>query len=279
MRGNFGMPSETPSMSRANTSASPPAPEESRSKYRIRFAKSDDLRFLSHHDLMHVFERMFRRAALPLGTTHGFNPRPKLTFALSLALGLSGRAEVLEIELSQPLAADEIQARLRERCPPGLLIHGVRAIELRASARVRRALYALRLPTPFPDLPERCAELLTRTDCWHVRRRPHARRINLRPFIDTLTGQDDRVAMALWITPYGAARPEEIAAALGLHDALDQGAVIERVDLELMDEVPPGTSGPPEIRDALEEITTDDEPAPAAPRPAPLVGSPLSFET
>ena len=49
-----------------------PAPAEStavagpppRAKYRVRFQKAGDLRLVSHHDLMHCVERMFRRADL-----------------------------------------------------------------------------------------------------------------------------------------------------------------------------------------------------------------------
>jgi hypothetical protein len=78
--------------------ASPPT----RSKYRVRFRKAGDLRLVSHHDLMHCFERMFRRAKLPVPSTQGFNPRPRLWFAQSLALGVIGLNEVLELELNEP---------------------------------------------------------------------------------------------------------------------------------------------------------------------------------
>src|SRR5580700_3488370 len=64
-----------------------PGAEPVRDKVRIRFRKGGDLRLVSHHDLMHVFERMFRRATLPFHSTEGFNPKPRMAFALSLALG------------------------------------------------------------------------------------------------------------------------------------------------------------------------------------------------
>ena len=51
-------------------------------KVRIRFRKGGDLRLVSHHDLMRVFERMLRRADLPFHSTSGFNPKPRLVFAL-----------------------------------------------------------------------------------------------------------------------------------------------------------------------------------------------------
>src|SRR5271157_3319048 len=53
-------------------------------KVRLRFAKQGDLRLVSHHDLLRCLERMLRRAQIPMASSQGFNPRPKITFALAL---------------------------------------------------------------------------------------------------------------------------------------------------------------------------------------------------
>src|SRR6202047_1078281 len=87
----------------AGTADTPPALITPRSKYRLRFRKDGDLRLVSHHDLMHVFERMLRRAELPIAHTQGFHPQPRMVFALSLALGIGGANEVLELELTGSL--------------------------------------------------------------------------------------------------------------------------------------------------------------------------------
>src|SRR2546422_8846081 len=79
-----------------------------RDKVRIRFRKSGDLRLISHHDLMRCFERMLRRAALPFHSTSGFNPKPRLIFAMPLPLGTSGSGEIVELELDQQLPAAEV---------------------------------------------------------------------------------------------------------------------------------------------------------------------------
>jgi radical SAM-linked protein len=254
----------------------------SRSKFRARFRKSGDLRLVSHHDLMHVFERMFRRADLPIPTTQGFNPRPRMWFALSLALGIAGLNEVLEFEVAAPLSADEVERRLIAQCPPGLVIVSLRAIEVKASAHVRRGLYRLTLPTPMPDLPRRCHAFLERGECRVERVRPQRRRINIRPYVDELRCAEDHLTMALWITPNGAARPEEVIAALGLQALLDAGAVIERTDLEIYDELPPNISGPPVMQAAQEETGANDGislEAPVAARPTAIIDSPFSFDS
>src|SRR5438067_13779506 len=89
-------------------------------KLRLHFAKRGDLRFVSHHDLMRCVERVLRRAALPVAESQGFNPRPKVVFALAMGLGIEGLREVVEIELTGPLAPDESLRRLADESPPGL---------------------------------------------------------------------------------------------------------------------------------------------------------------
>ena len=57
---------------------------------RIFFEKVGVARYISHLDLMRNFERAMRRADIPFWYTEGFNPRPFLTFALPLSLGVAG---------------------------------------------------------------------------------------------------------------------------------------------------------------------------------------------
>src|SRR5436853_7407071 len=91
-----------------------------RDKVRIRFRKAGNLRLISHHDLMRCFERMLRRAGLPFHSTAGFNPKPRLVFALSLSLGVVGCEEVVELELDEVVAPEEVHACLARHAPAGL---------------------------------------------------------------------------------------------------------------------------------------------------------------
>src|SRR5580658_10243541 len=118
-------------------------PVTQRAKFRVRFRKSGNLRLVSHHDLMHCFERMLRRAELPLCTTQGFHPQPRMIFAQSLALGIAGSNEVVELELKEDLPPEEVHARLVRQTPPGMEILSTRSIDFKAGAQVRRAFYRL----------------------------------------------------------------------------------------------------------------------------------------
>ena len=88
-------------------------------KLRIRFRKGGDLRLIGHHDLMRCFERMLRRADLPVHWTQGFNPKPRLAIALSLGLGIIGCQEVAELELDAPLEPEDAKRRLHSEAPAG----------------------------------------------------------------------------------------------------------------------------------------------------------------
>ena len=96
-----------------------------RQRVRIRFRKQDDLRWISHRDLIRVFERLIRRAELKLSMSEGFHPKPRMSFPSALALGVEGRDEVMELELAVRMEAAELQDRLRQLAPPGLLIEHV----------------------------------------------------------------------------------------------------------------------------------------------------------
>jgi radical SAM-linked protein len=226
-------------------------------KFRFRFRKAGDLRLVSHHDLMRSAERLLRRADVPFKSTAGFHPTPRLVFALSLPLGVVGLNEVVELELARPHDSDELLARLNHHAPAGLTFLSAKAVEMAATAVPRRAVY--RLPLPSSSLPqggrERIAaavvDLLACDKVWADRVRPRPRRVNIRPYIRNITVSPDAVEFDLWVTGSGTARADELVQLLGLTDVMDDGAVLERTDLEIHDEVPPGSidappEGPPE---------------------------------
>ncbi len=287
---------DPPPVAGSEVLANGPAPV--RTRLRIRFEKAGDLRFVSHHDLMHCFERMFRRANLPVQATRGFNPRPRMVFAQSLALGLVGRGEVLDLHLEEPLAPELVQERLARHCPPGLSILDIRAVAANARMQVRRAGYAVRIPPErCTDLRARIADTLSTSSCWIERTRPNKRHLDLRPFICELQLHDTVLQMTLWITPQGAARPEEVLEILGAGDIVRAGAVIERTGLELHDEVSAADSNGPAClasvaRPVTEPISANkasDASRIRAPeseagkdsssRPTALIPGPLSFES
>ncbi len=203
-------------------------------KVRIRFCKSGDLRFVSHLDLMRAFERLLRRAKLPFRMTEGFHPTPRLVLAQSLSLGTIGLSEVLELELTETIEPDEVLRRLREHVIPGINFLSATRILLKTTARPRRASYRIEADGFSDQLTNRIDCFLLATEVWAERERPKPRQVNIRPYVDSLWHDERSLFANTWITQEGTVRADEIARAVGLETVI----TIERVTLELLDEVP-----------------------------------------
>lgn len=92
---------------------------------RALFEKVGSARFISHLDLMRLFQRAFKRAGLPLTHTQGFNPRPSVSIALPLSLGAESHCELLDFDLESPVPPEGIRDRLN-----AALIDGIRVREV-----------------------------------------------------------------------------------------------------------------------------------------------------
>ena len=80
---------------------------------RLLFEKTGNAVWISHLDLMRVFQRAFKRAGLPLTHTQGFNPRPSVSIALPLSVGVESRCELLDFDLEgEKVPNDQILERL-----------------------------------------------------------------------------------------------------------------------------------------------------------------------
>ena len=66
---------------------------------RVFYRKKGRLKYISHLDMNRVFSRIARRSEMPLWYTEGFNPHPKLNFALPLSLGFESDYEAVDIRV------------------------------------------------------------------------------------------------------------------------------------------------------------------------------------
>lgn len=93
---------------------------------RLLFEKTGSAVWMSHLDLMRLMQRAFKRAGLPLTHTHGFNPRPSVSIALPLSVGVESVCEILDFDLEGELPLMEtIQTRLNAVLVPGVAVHQV----------------------------------------------------------------------------------------------------------------------------------------------------------
>lgn len=93
---------------------------------RLLFEKTDNAIWISHLDLMRLFQRAFKRAGLPLTHTQGFNPRPSVSIALPLSVGVESVCELLDFTLDgESVPCEEISERLNAVLVPGVRVREV----------------------------------------------------------------------------------------------------------------------------------------------------------
>ena len=90
---------------------------------RLLFTKTGEAVWMSHLDLMRLFQRAFKRAGLPLTHTQGYNPRPSVSIALPLSVGVESLCELLDFDLEgKSLPGEEIVSRLNRALVPGVQV-------------------------------------------------------------------------------------------------------------------------------------------------------------
>ena len=89
-------------------------------KLKTRFAKTGQMRFISHLDLMRLFYRALRRAQLPVTISKGFSPRPKISVIPALKLGEESDSLELAVKLDEWVKPSLFKERLQVELPEGI---------------------------------------------------------------------------------------------------------------------------------------------------------------
>jgi radical SAM-linked protein len=185
--------------------------------YRIRFTKTGKLRFLSHHDLMRLFERALRRTGLPLRMTEGYNPHPVIAFPTALGLGIESVDEVLEFELSSWSAPRLIEKQLGEQLPGGVSVVSAEAFDRRDRSRIEYVEYEASCPGQGAAMPEGIRRFLAMKECPVERPSDKgSKTVEIRRYVLGADSDGDRVFLRIRVTDQGTAKPEEVLRAIGV---------------------------------------------------------------
>ncbi len=186
---------------------------------RFRFLKQGDIRFTSHRDLMRLYMRVLRRAALPLAMSKGFNPRPRISIPAPIGVGITGYNEVLDLELCRWCRPEEVRKRINEHLPEGLSLVSVRIMDGKPARRPDELCYRVALRRGHPVRVETLSELQGRRSVKIARETGKGlKQKDIAPFIRRLRLEDGRLLMLLKVTDRGTARPEEVLDTLGCEE-------------------------------------------------------------
>lgn len=207
-------------------------------KIRIKYRKTEAGRFLSHLDMIRVWERAFRRGRIPVAFSQGFNPHPKFSFASALPVGVTGDGEYMEVEISREMDIGDFLFRLGENLPEVLEVVSAAAIEGRQNsltAGINAGEYSvtaeLSEPITGSDL-ENILESLKKEGKIIVERETKRgkKEMDIRPGIFSLEGrtEDGQVFLDFMVRTgsTGNIRPGEVvAAAMAFGLPLNKGSI------------------------------------------------------
>ena len=195
-------------------------------RLRLKFSRGEQLKFLSHLDLMRLWERALRRAGIELAYSEGFSPHPRLSLAAPLAVGITSVAELMDVFLSRRITDGLFVQKVSPQLPDGIGIMRILPVNIEApslQSRLRFAEYSVDMETDRSgaDIESGLAALLARESLpWHHARDTGERFYDLRPLINGLWlagKKDDRcsIGMLLRCDVSGSGRPEQVVKALG----------------------------------------------------------------
>jgi len=192
---------------------------------RVKFKRGEEIKFISHLDLVRLWQRALHRAEIPLAYSQGFSPHPRISLAAPLALGLTSQAELMDIITTRLVSPHFFTAAMSHQLPPGIAIEQIIHIsptQPSLQSQVRYAEYRVELETERSreEIETALAGLLAKESLpWQHRRDTGVRSYDLRTLIDNLWLIDCQpphctLGMRLRCGNSGSGRPEQVALAL-----------------------------------------------------------------
>jgi len=201
-------------------------------KYRLKLRKTGNARFISHLDLMRLLPRAFRRAALPVAYTEGFNPRVKLSLPYPLPLGMESDGEPVEVVLDDPVDGREIVERLEGTLPSGLQVAEAEPLPLREKRSLRASTWRVAGLNRHLPSQERIEETMAASTLPSVRLREGREiRTDLRPFLVAIEREGEMLLLKLAHVEGKGARPDEVLTVLGVPRRIREAALVRRLSL------------------------------------------------
>ena len=91
-------------------------------KARIKFRKYGVMKFIGHLDVMRFFQKVMRRADIPIAFSGGFSPHMIMSFANPLGVGVTSDGEYFDIELTEEIDMQAAVSRMNETVVEGIEI-------------------------------------------------------------------------------------------------------------------------------------------------------------
>ncbi len=196
-------------------------------RLRVRFTRGDEVKFISHLDLIRLWQRASQRARIPIAYSEGFSPHPRISLAAPLPIGVTSEAELMDIHLSKWVSPHFFTNALGQQLPPGIEIlqaYPIASNQPSLQSQIRFAEYwvTVRIESEKPEIEAAITDLLSTEHLpWQHWRDTGPRDYDLRALISDLWLIDYQppygtIGMRLRCDSGGSGRPEQVSLALGL---------------------------------------------------------------
>ena len=179
---------------------------------RIKFSKVGSLQFISHLDLNRTMKTVMIRAGIPIKYSEGFNPHPKMVFALPLSVGAESITELLDFKITRPMSKAELTERLNNAFPPEMRVLDAYQPDSKFVS-IKYAEYELENDEDFSLEPLEQDEivLLKRT-------KSGEKLTDIKPMIHSYKKEGNKLTCVLSASPDQYLNPDYIAKVLGIND-------------------------------------------------------------
>jgi radical SAM-linked protein len=195
-------------------------------RLRLKFSRGEEIKFISHLDLLRFWERAFRRAGIPLAYSQGFTPHARISVAAPLAVGVTSEAELMDVWLNRWMPPQSFMMMVKRQLPSGFDIldvweAGLNIPSLQSCLAFAEYRVALEIKKTKQEVESSLQSLLQAKELpWHHSRSNKMHFYDLRALIDDLwlIGYQDSLytlGMRLRCDASGSGRPEQVTAALG----------------------------------------------------------------
>ena len=179
---------------------------------RVKFTKVEELQFISHLDLSRTMKTVMIRAGIPIHYTEGFNPHPKIVFALPLSVGAESVTEFMDFRVDGEMDYDDIKSRLNRALPPQMRVLETYA-PVDSVSDIRYAEYRITSAEPV-DFSPLCGERLVVSK----RTKKGYTDTDIKPMIKEFRTEGNCLTAVLSASPDEYLNPEYIVGILSLTD-------------------------------------------------------------
>lgn len=197
-------------------------------RLQITFGKYGALKYSGSVDIAKVWERVLRRADLPILYTQGFNTRPRMQLAATLPIGVTSDCEILDVSLREQIPALEgLPQLIHAVSPTGLRVNRIENIHPESppvQTLVRSAIYRIRPLDEISDglLQQKVEETLAAERIVKVSQRKRKGKVrkmstDLRPMIhEMMVDESGDIIAHLAAGERGNLIPQDLLAEIGL---------------------------------------------------------------